>query len=48
VSVSRRNFFRAAGPGVAGGIIHHSFLTEEQKRKVLAGNLEELLARFPV
>jgi hypothetical protein len=27
--------------------IHHSFLTDEQKAKVLAGNLEALLARFP-
>jgi len=26
---------------------HHSFLTEEQKAKVLAGNLQALLARFP-
>jgi hypothetical protein len=27
--------------------IHNSFLTDEQKAKVLAGNLEALLARFP-
>jgi len=26
---------------------HNSFLGEEQKAKVLAGNLEALLARFP-
>ena len=40
--------FSINDPSTVLARIHHSFLTEEQKRKVLAGNLEELLARFPV
>jgi predicted TIM-barrel fold metal-dependent hydrolase len=39
--------FSINDPGTVLARIHNSFLTEEQKAKVLAGNLEALLARFP-
>jgi predicted TIM-barrel fold metal-dependent hydrolase len=39
--------FSINDPSTVLARIHHSFLTEEQKRKVLAANLEALLARFP-
>jgi predicted TIM-barrel fold metal-dependent hydrolase len=39
--------FSINDPSTVLARIHHSFLTEEQKAKVLAGNLEALLARFP-
>lgn len=39
--------FSINDPSTVLARIHNSFLTEEQKRKVLAGNLEALLARFP-
>jgi predicted TIM-barrel fold metal-dependent hydrolase len=39
--------FSINDPSTVLARIHHSFLTEEQKTKVLAGNLEALLARFP-
>jgi uncharacterized protein len=40
--------FSINDPSTVLARIRHSFLTEEQKRKVLAGNLEALLARFAV
>ena len=40
--------FSINDPSTVLARIHHSFLTEEQKAKVRAGNLEALLARFPV
>jgi len=39
--------FSINDPSTVLARIHNSFLTEEEKRKVLAGNLEALLARFP-
>jgi len=39
--------FSINDPSTVLARIHNSFLTEEQKAKVLAGNLEALLARFP-
>jgi hypothetical protein len=38
--------FSINDPSTVLARIHHSFLTEEQKAKVLAGTLEALLARF--
>ena len=40
--------FSINDPSTVLARIHHSFLTEEQKARVLAGSLEALLARFPV
>ena len=40
--------FSINDPSTVLARIHNSFLTGEQKAKVLAGNLEALLARFPV
>ncbi len=39
--------FSINDPSTVLARIHNSFLTDEQKAKVLAGNLEALLARFP-
>jgi predicted TIM-barrel fold metal-dependent hydrolase len=39
--------FSINDPSTVLARIHNSFLTGEQKAKVLAGNLEALLARFP-
>jgi predicted TIM-barrel fold metal-dependent hydrolase len=39
--------FSINDPGTVLARIRNSFLTQEQKAKVLAGNLEALLARFP-
>jgi predicted TIM-barrel fold metal-dependent hydrolase len=39
--------FSINDPATVLARIHNSFLTEEQKAKVLARNLEALLGRFP-
>jgi predicted TIM-barrel fold metal-dependent hydrolase len=39
--------FSINDPSTVIARVQNSFLTEEQKRKVLSGNLEALLARFP-
>ncbi len=39
--------FSINDPSTVLARIHNAFLTEEQKAKVLAGNLEALLAKFP-
>jgi predicted TIM-barrel fold metal-dependent hydrolase len=39
--------FSINDPSTVIARVENSFLTEEQKRKVLSGNLEALLARFP-
>jgi predicted TIM-barrel fold metal-dependent hydrolase len=40
--------FSINDPSTVLARIHHSFLSDEEKRKVLAGNLEALLARFRI
>jgi len=40
--------FSINDPATVLARIHNAFLTDEQKAKVLAGNLEALLAKLPV